>query len=139
MAEPGFAQGKAEAIQLDLMDLQSVRDCADKIETLVQHIDFLILNAGSKGLSLRPSSIWSQTHHYRPLSHAGVMGGPLKHTKQGFESQIGTNHMGHALLTQRLLKLLQLQVVAYSELSNMHVFTLVGLPALQHILLTSNA
>ena len=39
-------QGKAEALQLDLMDTESVRDCAEKIEASAQHIDFLILNAG---------------------------------------------------------------------------------------------
>ena len=48
-AMPAGVQGKAEALQLDLMDTESVHDCAEKIEASAQHIDFLILNAGLHG------------------------------------------------------------------------------------------
>jgi NAD(P)-dependent dehydrogenase (short-subunit alcohol dehydrogenase family) len=42
------------------------------------------------------------------INNAGVMGPPLGITPQGFESQLGTNHLGHFLLTQQLLPRLQL-------------------------------
>jgi NAD(P)-dependent dehydrogenase (short-subunit alcohol dehydrogenase family) len=37
------------------------------------------------------------------ICNAGVMAPPLTFTAQGFESQIGINHVGHALLVQLLL------------------------------------
>lgn len=43
------------------------------------------------------------------VNNAGVMVPPLGRTKQGFELQLGTNHLGHFALTARLLPLLQLR------------------------------
>jgi NAD(P)-dependent dehydrogenase (short-subunit alcohol dehydrogenase family) len=40
------------------------------------------------------------------VDNAGVMVPPLGRTKQGFELQFGTNHLGHVALTARLLPLL---------------------------------
>lgn len=40
-------------------------------------------------------------------NNAGVMALPLCRTAQGFEMQIGTNHLGHFALTGRLMPLLQ--------------------------------
>ncbi|KAF2222386.1 retinol dehydrogenase 12 [Elsinoe ampelina] len=37
------------------------------------------------------------------VNNAGIMNGPYSETKQGYEIQFGTNHMGHALLTKLLL------------------------------------
>lgn len=51
--------------RLDLADLASVRDFADSIDT----VDVLVNNAG-------------------------VMAVPLSRTADGFEMQIGTNHLG---------------------------------------------
>jgi NAD(P)-dependent dehydrogenase (short-subunit alcohol dehydrogenase family) len=42
------------------------------------------------------------------INNDGVMGSPLGFTAQGYESQLGTNHLGHFLLTQQLLPRLQL-------------------------------
>lgn len=40
------------------------------------------------------------------LAPAGVMACPQMQTQQGFEYQLGVNHLGHFLLTQMLLPLL---------------------------------
>ena len=49
--------------------------------------------------------------HDRPIdvlvNNAGVMGLDRSSTKQGWESQFGTNHLGHFLLTGRLLPVLR--------------------------------
>ena len=41
------------------------------------------------------------------VNNAGIMMCPLWRTKQGFEMQFGTNHLGHFLLTNLLLDLLK--------------------------------
>jgi NAD(P)-dependent dehydrogenase (short-subunit alcohol dehydrogenase family) len=61
---------------LDLADLGSVRSFAEGLD--VAQVDILINNAG-------------------------VMAPPRRVTKDGFESQFGTNHLGHFALTGRLL------------------------------------
>ncbi len=40
------------------------------------------------------------------MPDAGVMACPERRTKDGFEMQLGTNHLGHFLLTTMLLPLL---------------------------------
>lgn len=50
-------------------------------------------------------------HSGRPLhlliNNAGTMAGPFAHTADGFESQFGTNHLGHYALTVLLLPALR--------------------------------
>jgi NAD(P)-dependent dehydrogenase (short-subunit alcohol dehydrogenase family) len=74
--------GSASTIALDLSDLASVRACADEVATRHVRLDVLINNAG-------------------------VMAIPRRLTKDGFEMQLGTNHLGHFALTGRLLPLLR--------------------------------
>jgi NAD(P)-dependent dehydrogenase (short-subunit alcohol dehydrogenase family) len=62
--------GDVEVRHLDLADLASVRRFADSVET----VDVLVNNAG-------------------------VLGLPLTRTVDGFESHMGTNHLGHFALT----------------------------------------
>ena len=69
--------GTVTTIALDLADLDSVRRCAAELRDLHPAIDALVNNAG-------------------------VMGGARRSTTQGFERQMGTNHLGHFVLTARL-------------------------------------
>jgi NAD(P)-dependent dehydrogenase (short-subunit alcohol dehydrogenase family) len=69
-------QGNTEVRRLDLADLSSVREFAEAWDG---PIDALINNAG-------------------------VMATPHRQTKDGFELQIGTNHLGHFALTNLLLR-----------------------------------
>ena len=79
--------GRSEVRQLDLADLASVRGFADEWEG---DLDVLINNAG-------------------------VMATPERRTKEGFELQIGTNHLGHFALTNLLLPRIRDRVVTVSS------------------------
>ncbi len=68
-------------MHLDLGDLASVRQFAASFTGLFDRLDILINNAG-------------------------VMVPPYSRTKDGFELQFGTNHLGHFALTAHLLPLL---------------------------------
>ncbi|HET9104285.1 MAG TPA: oxidoreductase [Solirubrobacteraceae bacterium] len=77
------ARGEAPVLEtLDLSDLGSVGSFAERIGDGRDHLDLLINNAG-------------------------VMAPPRRLTADGFESQFGTNHLGHFALTGRLLGLLE--------------------------------
>lgn len=69
-------------IALDLADLTSIRSGAEQLLTQTSHLDLLINNAG-------------------------VMALPERRTADGFEMQIGTNHLGHFALTAQLLDALE--------------------------------
>jgi NAD(P)-dependent dehydrogenase (short-subunit alcohol dehydrogenase family) len=68
--------------RLDLSDLASVRACAERIVAHGQPLDILINNAG-------------------------VMATPPRKTADGFELQLGTNHLGHFAFTGLLLDVLR--------------------------------
>jgi NAD(P)-dependent dehydrogenase (short-subunit alcohol dehydrogenase family) len=78
--------GDVEVRELDLQDLSSVRQFADGVDK----VDVLINNAG-------------------------IMAVPYALTVDGFESQIGTNHLGHFALTNLLLPKLSDRVVTVSS------------------------
>ena len=79
--------GLAEVRPLDLADLSSVHAFA---EAWQEPVDLLINNAG-------------------------VMAVPLSRTAEGFELQLGTNHLGHFALTNLLLPQLTDRVVSVSS------------------------
>jgi NAD(P)-dependent dehydrogenase (short-subunit alcohol dehydrogenase family) len=73
--------GSFELVELDLASLASVRACADRLVASGRTFDAVIANAG-------------------------VMRTPLGHTKEGFETQFGTNHLGHFVLVNRIAALI---------------------------------
>jgi NAD(P)-dependent dehydrogenase (short-subunit alcohol dehydrogenase family) len=74
--------GSLSIIQLDLASLASVRRCADGLLTAGKPFDLIIANAG-------------------------VMACPKGTTADGFETQFGTNHLGHFVFVNRIASLLK--------------------------------
>jgi NAD(P)-dependent dehydrogenase (short-subunit alcohol dehydrogenase family) len=82
--------GDVEVRKLDLQDLASVREFADGVDG----VDVLVNNAG-------------------------IMAVPYAQTADGFESQIGTNHLGHFALTNLLLPKISDRVVTVSSFAHL--------------------
>jgi NAD(P)-dependent dehydrogenase (short-subunit alcohol dehydrogenase family) len=74
--------GSFELIELDLGSLKSVRAAADKLLAKGEPLDIIIANAG-------------------------VMATPFGHTADGFETQFGTNHLGHFVFVNRIAPLVR--------------------------------
>lgn len=74
--------GSFELVELDLANLKSVRVCAEKLLAKGEPFDVVIANAG-------------------------VMATPFGHTADGFETQFGTNHLGHFVLVNRIAPLIR--------------------------------
>ena len=74
--------GGLELVELDLASLASVRACADALVAAGKPFDVVIANAG-------------------------VMACPKGKTADGFETQFGTNHLGHFVLVNRIASLLK--------------------------------
>ena len=74
--------GGLELVELDLASLASVRACADALSAKGEPFDLVIANAG-------------------------VMACPFGKTADGFETQFGTNHLGHFVLVNRLAPLMK--------------------------------
>jgi NAD(P)-dependent dehydrogenase (short-subunit alcohol dehydrogenase family) len=81
-AAPKGGSGGLELVKLDLASLASVRDCADTLVKAGKPCDLVIANAG-------------------------VMACPKGTTADGFETQFGTNHLGHFVLVNRIVSLLK--------------------------------
>jgi NAD(P)-dependent dehydrogenase (short-subunit alcohol dehydrogenase family) len=73
--------GSLELVRLDLASLESVRACADALLADRRPFDLVIANAG-------------------------VMAAPFGHTADGFETQFGTNHLGHFAFVNRIASLI---------------------------------
>src|SRR5712672_370599 len=74
--------GRFELVELDLANLKSVRACADQLLAKGEPFDVVIANAG-------------------------VMATPFGKTADGFETQFGTNHLGHFVLVNRIASLIR--------------------------------
>ena len=74
--------GSFGLVELDLASLKSVRACADKLLAKGEPFDVVIANAG-------------------------VMATPFGHTADGFETQFGTNHLGHFVFVNRIASLIR--------------------------------
>ena len=72
--------GGLELVELDLASLKSVRACADALVADGRPFDLVIANAG-------------------------VMACPKGQTADGFETQFGTNHLGHFVFVNRIARL----------------------------------
>ncbi|KAI4852830.1 NAD(P)-binding protein [Aureobasidium sp. EXF-8845] len=71
-------KANVKIISLDLTDFASIKQAAEHFTSTSSRLDLLINNAG-------------------------VMAMPYSHTKQNYDIQFGTNHLGHALLVKLLL------------------------------------
>lgn len=93
-----YPQAKLNYIELDLADLTSVKSAANNFHMRIEKLDVLINNAG-------------------------VMWAPQSRTKDGFETHIGINHLGHfaltGLLLPALLKSPEPRVVTVSSLTHL--------------------
>ena len=74
--------GSFAMVAVDLASLSSVRQCADELLKKGEPFDVVIANAG-------------------------VMATPFGQTADGFETQFGTNHLGHFVLVNRIAPLIR--------------------------------
>ena len=77
-----YPTSKLKVMELNLMDLESITDFVTRFKQNNTRLDVL-------------------------LNNAGIMTVPYGLTKNGFESQVGTNHLGHFALTGLLVDLLK--------------------------------
>jgi NAD(P)-dependent dehydrogenase (short-subunit alcohol dehydrogenase family) len=94
--------GGLELVELDLSNLASVRACATKLVEKGDRFDVVIANAG-------------------------VMATPFGHTADGFETQFGTNHLGHFVFINRIAPLLHAGSRVINLASSGHRFSNVDL------------
>ncbi|KAF7585754.1 hypothetical protein BBP40_010156 [Aspergillus hancockii] len=96
---------KVSFLACDLASLDSVNKAAETILAQESRLDLLMCNAG-------------------------IMAVPPGKTKDGYEVQFGTNHLGHALLIQKCLPLLQqtaaLPGIVFSDLKSEQNFSAFG-------------
>jgi NAD(P)-dependent dehydrogenase (short-subunit alcohol dehydrogenase family) len=87
----GAVPALVETVRMDLTSLASVRDAAAELRERCDRIDLLVNNAG-------------------------VMMTPFTRTEDGFELQIGTNHLGHFAFTGLLLDRITRRVVTVTSI-----------------------
>jgi NAD(P)-dependent dehydrogenase (short-subunit alcohol dehydrogenase family) len=94
--------GGLELVELDLASLASVRACADTLVAAGKPFDLVIANAG-------------------------VMACPFGKTADGFETQFGTNHLGHFVFVNRIASLFKSGARLVNLASSGHRFSDVDL------------
>jgi NAD(P)-dependent dehydrogenase (short-subunit alcohol dehydrogenase family) len=91
---PGATKGGGiELVAVDLASLKSVRACADALNAAGKAFDVVIANAG-------------------------IMACPRGKTADGFETQFGTNHLGHFVLVNRIAPLIKDRFVSLASLAH---------------------
>ncbi|KAJ5894920.1 hypothetical protein N7495_006611 [Penicillium taxi] len=95
-------------LPLDLSSFKSIRAAAEQFQADTNRLDLLILNAGT-------------------------MGNPATKTEDGFEIQLGTNHVGHFLMTKLLLPTLQHTVMSARESGSTPDVRVVTLSSVGHV------
>ena len=80
-ALPQVSSNRVEIVEADLASLKSVRNAASELLARAKPLDVIIANAG-------------------------VMACPRGYTQDGFETQFGTNHLGHFVFVNHLVPLL---------------------------------
>lgn len=88
--------GNVSVVQLDLTDMASIKAAAHDVRTHTDKLDGHINNAG-------------------------IMQTPQGKTKDGFETQLGTNHLGHFLLTGLMFDLVKkasVRIVTVSSIAH---------------------
>ena len=78
----GDRAGRLDLVTLDLADLANIHACSDRLLSDGRPFDTVVANAG-------------------------VMATPFGRTVDGFETQFGTNHLGHFVLVNRIAPLIQ--------------------------------
>src|SRR5262249_44536095 len=96
-ADAEIGGGSFELIAVDLASLSSIRACTDALMARGEPFDLVIANAG-------------------------VMATPFGHTSDGFETQFGTNHLGHFLFVNRIAPLMKSGARLVSLSSSGHRF-----------------
>jgi NAD(P)-dependent dehydrogenase (short-subunit alcohol dehydrogenase family) len=94
--------GSFDLVELDLANLDSVRAAADRLLAKGDLFDVVIANAG-------------------------VMATPFSHTADGFETQFGTNHLGHFVFVNRIAPLIRTGGRLINLASSGHRFSNVNL------------
>ncbi|KAI9658255.1 MAG: hypothetical protein M1821_002388 [Bathelium mastoideum] len=84
------ADAPVSFVECDLSSLDSVNNAARRVISEVQRLDILVCNAG-------------------------VVAQPMGQSKDGYEIQFATNHLGHALLIKLFLPLLQKAAHQYHD------------------------
>ena len=77
-------------VECDLSSLSSVRNAAEQVISQTQRLDILVCNAG-------------------------IVAVPMGQSKDGYEIQFATNHLGHALLIQLFLPILKKTAEQYLD------------------------
>lgn len=98
----GNGDGTLDLIELDLASLASIRTAANALVKAGKSFDLVIANAG-------------------------VMACPFGHTADGFETQFGTNHLGHFVFVNRIAPLISRGGRFVSLASSGHRFSNVDL------------